>query len=79
MGLESQGGYAGRGRGGYVPRGRGRGAPGNIWTRGGAHSARGGATTSYNRTFRIDNRSTKISIHNVDEESKDGLKAHFEV
>ncbi|GJJ71935.1 RNA-binding protein 26 [Entomortierella parvispora] len=78
MGLESHGGYAGRGRGGYVPRGRGRGAPGNIWTRGGAHGARGGATTSYNRTFRIDNRSTKLSVQNVDETSKNGLKEHFE-
>ncbi|KAG0044824.1 hypothetical protein BGZ83_009901 [Gryganskiella cystojenkinii] len=79
MGIDGQGGYgAGRGRGGYVPRGRGRGAPGNIWSRGGGHAVRGGATSSYNRTFRIDNRSTKLSVQNVDVSSKEGLRAHFE-
>ncbi|KAF9111475.1 hypothetical protein BGX27_004872 [Mortierella sp. AM989] len=75
LGLEGQGGYAGRGRGGFVPRGRGRGAPTNTWTRGGA---RGGAVVSHHRTFRIDNRSTKISVANIDEASKNGLKEHFE-
>ncbi|KAI1293931.1 hypothetical protein EDD11_008339 [Mortierella claussenii] len=68
LGLEQQGGYASRGRGGYTPRGRGRGAPVNTWTRGGSH----------NRTFRIDNRSTKLSVSNIDETSKAGLKEHFE-
>ncbi|KAF9994323.1 hypothetical protein BGZ80_005782 [Entomortierella chlamydospora] len=75
LGLESQGGYAGRGRGGFVPRGRGRGALPNTWTRGGA---RGGAVVSQHRTFRIDNRSTKLSVSNIEESSKDGLKEHFE-
>ncbi|KAG0367957.1 hypothetical protein BC939DRAFT_445349 [Gamsiella multidivaricata] len=75
LGLESQGGYAGRGRGGYIPRGRGRGAPVNMWTRGGG---RGGAMGSHNRTFRLDNRSTKLSVSNIDEASKGGLKEHFE-
>ncbi|OAQ25203.1 hypothetical protein K457DRAFT_129181 [Linnemannia elongata AG-77] len=75
LGLEHQGGYAGRGRGGYVPRGRGRGAPVNSWTRGGG---RGGAIVSHHRTFRIDNRSTKLSVQNVDDLSKEGLREHFE-
>ncbi|KAF9968692.1 hypothetical protein BGZ70_010198 [Mortierella alpina] len=75
LGLESQGGYAGRGRGGFMPRGRGRGAPTNTWTRGGG---RGGAIVSQHRTFRIDNRTSKLSVSNVDEASKDGLKTHFE-
>ncbi|KAF9090612.1 hypothetical protein BGX29_011371 [Mortierella sp. GBA35] len=74
LGLE-QGGYAGRGRGGYIPRGRGRGAPANTWTRGGG---RGGAIVSHHRTFRIDNRSTKLSVQNVDDASKEGLREHFE-
>jgi len=74
--LEQQGGYAGRGRGGYIPRGRGRGAPPNSWTRGGG---RGGAIVPHHRTFRIDNRSTKLSVKNVDELSKEGLREHFEV
>ncbi|KAF9913676.1 hypothetical protein BX616_009752 [Lobosporangium transversale] len=68
LGLENQGGYASRGRGGFLPRGRGRGAPSNTWTRGGSH----------NRTFRIDNRSTKLSVSNIEEASKEGLKEHFE-
>ncbi|KAG0250662.1 hypothetical protein BG011_008193 [Mortierella polycephala] len=75
MGLEHQGGYAGRGRGGFVPRGRGRGGFTNTWTRGGGS---GGANVSHHRTFRIDNRTAKLSIHNIDESSKDGLKEHFE-
>ncbi|KAF9199240.1 hypothetical protein BGZ49_010668 [Haplosporangium sp. Z 27] len=75
LGLENQGGYAGRGRGGFVPRGRGRGAPTNTWTRGGG---RGGAIVSQHRTFRIDNRSTKLSVSNIEEASKNGLKEHFE-
>ena len=58
-----------------MPRGRGRGAPTNTWTRGGG---RGGAIVSQHRTFRIDNRTSKLSVSNVDEASKDGLKAHFE-
>lgn len=74
--MEQQGGYAGRGRGGYIPRGRGRGAPVNTWTRGGG---RGGAIVSHHRTFRIDNRSTKLSVQNVDDLSKEGLREHFEV
>ncbi|KAG0306294.1 hypothetical protein BGZ97_000799, partial [Linnemannia gamsii] len=75
LGLEQQGGYAGRGRGGFIPRGRGRGAPVNTWTRGGG---RGGAIVSHHRTFRIDNRSTKLSVQNVDDLSKEGLREHFE-
>ncbi|KAF9279938.1 hypothetical protein BGZ68_007603 [Mortierella alpina] len=75
LGLEHQGGYAGRGRGGFMPRGRGRGAPTNTWTRGGG---RGGAIVSQHRTFRIDNRTSKLSVSNVDEASKDALKEHFE-
>ncbi|KAG9325800.1 hypothetical protein KVV02_005724 [Mortierella alpina] len=75
LGLEHQGGYAGRGRGGFMPRGRGRGAPTNTWTRGGG---RGGAIVSQHRTFRIDNRTSKLSVNNVDEASKDRLKEHFE-
>ncbi|KAF9899958.1 hypothetical protein EC991_008116 [Linnemannia zychae] len=63
-----------RARGGYIPRGRGRGAP-NTWTRGGG---RGGAIVSQHRTFRIDNRSTKLSVQNVDDFSKEGLREHFE-
>ncbi|KAF9996654.1 hypothetical protein BGZ65_007769 [Modicella reniformis] len=70
-----QGGYVGRGRGGFVPRGRGRGTLSNTWTRGGG---RGGATLSHNRTLKIDNRSTKISVSNIDEASKTGLREHFE-
>lgn len=58
-----------------MPRGRGRGAPTNTWTRGGG---RGGAIVSQHRTFRIDNRTSKLSVSNVDEASKDGLKEHFE-
>ncbi|KAG0292463.1 hypothetical protein BGZ96_004093 [Linnemannia gamsii] len=61
--------------GGYIPRGRGRGAPVNTWTRGGG---RGGAIVSHHRTFRIDNRSTKLSVQNVDDLSKEGLREHFE-
>ncbi|KAF8941872.1 hypothetical protein BGZ47_007093 [Haplosporangium gracile] len=75
LGLEQQGGYAGRGRGGYIPRGRGRGTPANTWTRGGG---RGGAIVSHHRIFRIDNRSTKLSVQNVDDLSKEGLREHFE-
>ncbi|KAF9923885.1 hypothetical protein FBU30_006068 [Linnemannia zychae] len=75
LGLEQHGGYSGRGRGGYVPRGRGRGAPVNTWTRGGG---RGGAIVSHHRTYRIDNRSTKLSVQNVDDASKEGLLGHFE-
>ncbi|KAF9426508.1 hypothetical protein BGZ94_006407 [Podila epigama] len=76
LGLSEGGGYAGRGRGGaFVPRGRGRGAM-NTWTRGGA---RGGAMmASPHRTFRLDNRSSKISVQNVDSAAKAGLQAHFE-
>ncbi|KAF9435410.1 hypothetical protein BGZ76_006338 [Entomortierella beljakovae] len=74
LGIDGPGGYAGRGRGGII-RGRGRGAMSNTWTRGGA---RGGAVVSHHRTFRIDNRSAKISVENVEETSKDGLKEHFE-
>ncbi|KAG0212711.1 hypothetical protein BGX28_005744 [Mortierella sp. GBA30] len=76
LGLEHhQGGYAGRGRGGFMPRGRGRGAASNTWTRGGAAS---GTIVSHHRTFRIDNRTTKLSVNNVDDTSKAGLKEHFE-
>ncbi|KAG0372884.1 hypothetical protein BGX24_012449 [Mortierella sp. AD032] len=75
LGLDQQVGFAGRGRGGYIPRGRGRGAPANTWTRGGG---RGGAIVSQHRTFRIDNRSTKLSVQNVDDSSKEGLREHFE-
>lgn len=34
---------------------------------------------SHNRTLKLDNRSTKITVGNVDEISKGGLKEHFEV
>jgi len=34
---------------------------------------------TFNRTLKLDNRSTKISVSNFDEASKDGLKEHFEV
>ncbi|KAF9334242.1 hypothetical protein BG006_002491 [Podila minutissima] len=76
LGLTEGGGYAGRGRGGaYIPRGRGRGAM-NPWTRGGGRG--GGPIVSQHRTFKLDNRSSKVSVQNVDNVSRAGLKAHFE-
>ncbi|KAF9388235.1 hypothetical protein CPB97_001388 [Podila verticillata] len=76
LGLTEGGVYAGRGRGGaYVPRGRGRGAM-NPWTRGGGRG--GGPIVSQHRTFKLDNRSSKISVQNVDDVSRAGLKTHFE-
>lgn len=77
LGLTEGGGYAGRGRGAaYVPRGRGRGAM-NPWARGGGRG--GGPIVSQHRTFKLDNRSSKVSVQNVDNVSRAGLKAHFEV
>ncbi|KAG0330808.1 hypothetical protein BG000_011447, partial [Podila horticola] len=75
LGLTEGGGYAGRGRGAYVPRGRGRGAM-SPWTRGGGRG--GGPIVSQHRTFKLDNRSSKVSVENVDNVSRAGLKAHFE-
>ncbi|KAG0036259.1 hypothetical protein BGZ82_004477 [Podila clonocystis] len=76
LGLTEGGGFTGRGRGGaYVPRGRGRGAM-NTWTRGGGRG--GGPIVSQHRTFKLDNRSSKVSVQNVDNVSRVGLKAHFE-
>ncbi|KAG0217345.1 hypothetical protein B0O80DRAFT_529018 [Mortierella sp. GBAus27b] len=75
LGVDHQGGYSGRGRGGYIPRGRGRGAPINTWTRGGG---RGGAMMSHNRTLKIDNRSSKLTVSNIEEAAHEGLKEHFE-
>ncbi|KAF9302804.1 hypothetical protein BGZ74_004824 [Mortierella antarctica] len=76
LGLTEGGGYAGRGRGAaYVPRGRGRGAM-NPWARGGGRG--GGPIVSQHRTFKLDNRSSKVSVQNVDNVSRAGLKAHFE-
>lgn len=59
----------GRGRGGYIPRGRGGYN---------AYAPRGGAAMGPNRSFRIDNRTTKLKIDDLPEGVEaDKVKQHF--
>lgn len=76
LGIDGAGGASGygfnsrgRGRGGYVPRGRGGYPP---------YAARGGAMGGPNRSFRIDNRTTRLKIQDLPAGTdEDKVKQHF--
>ncbi|KAG2174857.1 hypothetical protein INT43_005919 [Umbelopsis isabellina] len=60
---------------GASPRGRGRGRGGYYATRGRGSWPRGGAVQ---KSYRLDNRTTKLMVKNLPQEEKDKLRQHFE-
>jgi hypothetical protein len=61
---------------GASPRGRGRGRGGYYATRGRGSWPRGGGVQ---KSYRLDNRTTKLMVKNLPQEEKDKVHQHFEV